>query len=87
MTDYIILEIVGYKKMNEYNKYKMKRFKMKDKLKIGDNIELIFSEKDKLKAKFESVIKTNDKDKIFFLNTNKFCASIQVEEFYEQTND
>lgn len=85
MRDYILLDIQSYslKKKNEYDKYKMKKFQMNDKLYVGKDIILDFKDS-KLKVKLESIEKTDDTNKVFFLNTNKFCASIQVAKYYNQ---
>lgn len=85
MREYILLDIQSYslKKKNEYDKYKNKEFQMSDKLTINQNIELIFKDS-KLKVKLESIEKTDDANKVFFLSTNKFCASIQVAKYYNQ---
>ena len=89
MREYIILDIVSYntKKKNEYDKYKLKEFQMNDHLSIGKDVILIFKD-DKIKAKFESIIKEDDTNKIFCLSTNKFTSLIQVKKYYKNvTND
>lgn len=89
MREYILLDIQSYslKKKNEYDKYKLKEFQMNDHLSIGKDIILIFKD-DKIKAKFESIIKEDDTNKIFCLSTNKFTSLIQVKKYYKNvTND
>lgn len=88
MRDYILLDIQSYslKKKNEYDKYKMKKFQMNDKLYVGKDIVLDFKDS-KLKVKLESIEKIDDTNKVFFLNTNKFCASIQVADYYREINN
>lgn len=88
MREYIMLDVVSYniRKKDEYDKYKNKEFQMSDKLTINQNIELIFKDS-KLKVKLESIEKTDDTNKVFFLNTNKFCASIQVKKYYKDVTN
>ena len=83
MREYVLLQMQSYnmKKPNEFDKYKLKTFNMSDKLKINQNIELVFDNQT-LKAKLESVIKEDDVKKIFCINTNKWIALIQVSEYY-----
>ncbi len=83
MREYVLLQMQSYnmKKPNEFDKYKLKTFNMSDKLKINQNIELIFDNQT-LKAKLESVVKEDDVKKIFCINTNKWIALIQVSEYY-----
>lgn len=79
MHEYILQEISSYnlRKPEEYNKYITKKFTMSDKLVIGKTIELDFG-KDKLKVRLENIYKTNDAEKLFCLNTNKFVAIIKA---------
>ena len=88
MREYIILDIVSYntKKKNEYDKYKLKEFQMNDHLSIGKDVILIFKN-DKIKAKFESIIKEDDTNKIFCLSTNKFTSLIQVKKYYKNVTN
>lgn len=88
LREYIMLDIQSYslRKKDEYDKYKNKEFQMSDKLTINQNIELIFKDS-KLKVKLESIEKTDDTNKVFFLNTNKFCASIQVKKYYKDVTN
>ena len=83
MREYVLLQMQSYnmKKPNEFDKYKLKTFNMSDKLKINQNIELVFDNQT-LKAKLESVVKEDDVKKIFCINTNKWIALIQVSEYY-----
>ena len=83
MREYVLLQVQSYnmKKPNEFDKYKLKTFNMSDKLKINQNIELVFDNQT-LKAKLESVVKEDDVKKIFCINTNKWIALIQVSEYY-----
>ena len=83
MREYVLLQMQSYnmKKPNEFDKYKLKTFNMSDKLKINQNIELVFDNQT-LKAKLESVVKEDDVKKIFCINTNKWVALIQVSEYY-----
>jgi hypothetical protein len=78
MHEYIFKEINSYtKKPNEFDKYIDKKFRMNDKVIIGKMVELDFG-KDKLKIKLEDIYKIDDKEKLFCLNCNKFCAIIKV---------
>lgn len=89
MREYVLLQMQSYnmKKTDEFNKYKLKTFKMVDKLKINQNVEFIFDNQT-IKAKLESVIKEDDVKKIFCINTNKWIALIQVSEYYnDEVND
>ena len=83
MREYVLLQMQSYnmKKPNEFDKYKLQTFNMSDKLKINQNIELVFDNQT-LKAKLESVVKEDDVKKIFCINTNKWIALIQVSEYY-----
>lgn len=85
MHEYIMLDIQSYslKKRDEFDLYKNKNFIMNDKLIIGKDLILDFNG-DKLKVKLESIEKIDDTNKTFFLSTNKFCASIQVADYYNQ---
>lgn len=86
MREYVLLQMQSYnmKKTDEFNKYKLKTFKMSDKLKINQNVEFIFDNQT-IKAKLESVIKEDDVKKIFCINTNKWIALIQVSEYYNNS--
>lgn len=89
LREYILLDIQSYslKKKDEYDKYKLKEFQMDDHLSVGKDVELIFKN-DKIKAKFESIIKEDDTNKIFCFSTNKFTSLIQVKKYYKNvTND
>lgn len=78
MHEYILKEISSYtRKPNEFDKYIDKKFRMNDKIIIGKIIELDFG-KDKLKIKLENIYKVDDKEKLFCLNCNKFCAIIKA---------
>lgn len=83
MREYVLLQMQSYnmKKPNEFDKYKLKTFNMSDKLRINQNIELVFDNQT-IKAKLESVVKEDDVKKIFCINTNKWVALIQVSEYY-----
>ena len=91
MRKYIVLDIITYnmRKPKEFDKFKLKDFQMDDKLKVGQNIELVF-QKDKLKVKLNSIVKIDDVNKKFLIDTNKFQMVAQLKQYFndkEQMND
>ena len=87
MREYVLLQMQSYNPKISFDKYKLKTFNMSDKLRINQNVELIFDNQT-VKGKLESVVKEDDVKKIFCINTNKWVALIQVSEYYNnEIND
>ena len=82
MHEYTVLEVYSYNLKTSYDKLKLKNFKMDDKLKIGQNIILTF-EKETLKVKLNSIVKTDDVNKKFLIDTNKFQMVAQLKKYFE----
>lgn len=78
MHEYTLLEISSYtKKSTEFDKYVGKKFTMSDKIHIGKNVTLTF-EKSELKVRLDSIEKIDDTNKLFCMNTSKFCCIIKA---------
>lgn len=83
--EYVLLELSEFKTSKHKNLVGQK-FTMQDKLTVGKDVKLIFN-KTTIKSKFDSIVKTDDANKIFILVTNSFVASIQLYEYYNKDNE
>lgn len=83
--EYVLLELSEFK-TSKHKSLVGQKFTMQDKLTVGKDVKLIFN-KTTIKSKFDSIVKTDDANKIFILVTNSFVASIQLYEYYNKDNE